>query len=127
MQSFQLLNGFFIRLMATNLLPTYSGRVVGCCIGLSMVPLGKGLFQSARHTVPNEPSPTALMTVKSRGPSRIREAAVVGMSVAAPRCADGGALMGIPAPLLLACTLGAASCAGCWRTVTLDDPDADAE
>lgn len=78
MQSFHDLNGFFILLMATRRFPTYSGLVVGCCIGLSIVPLGKGLFQSAKHTVPKDPSPTALMTVKSRGPSRIREAAVVG-------------------------------------------------
>lgn len=78
MQSSQHLKGFFILLMATNLLPTYSGLVVGCCMGLSIVPLGRGLFQSAKQTVPNDPSPTALMTVKSLGPSRIKEAAVFG-------------------------------------------------
>lgn len=70
--------------MATSRLPRYSGRVVGCCIGLSKVPLGRGLLQSAKQTVPNDPSPTSLMTVKSRGPSRISEAAVVGI------CVDGG-------------------------------------
>ena len=48
-------------------------------MGESMVPLGKGLFQSAKHTVPNEPSPTSLMTEKSLGPSRMRDAAVVGI------------------------------------------------
>lgn len=79
MHSSQFGKGFFIFLMATRRFPTYSGRVVGCCIGLSIVPLGRGLFQSARHTVPNDPSPTSRITVKSRGPSRIREAAVVGM------------------------------------------------
>lgn len=79
MHSSQLGNGFFIFFIATKRLPRYSGRVVGCCIGLSSVPLGRGLLQSARHTVPNEPSPTSLMTVKSRGPSRMSDAAVVGM------------------------------------------------
>lgn len=81
MHSSQLGNGFFIFLIATSLFPTYSGLVVGCCIGLSMVPLGNGLFQSAKHTVPNEPSPTSLITVKSRGPSRMSEEAVVGIAV----------------------------------------------
>lgn len=50
-----------------------------------MVPLGSGLFQSARQTVPNEPSPTSLMTVKSLGPSRMSEAAVVGISASGGR------------------------------------------
>lgn len=85
MHSCQLGNGFFIFLIATRRFPMYSGRVVGCCIGLSMVPLGSGLFQSAKQTVPKDPSPTSLITVKSLGPSRIRLAAVVGMPFS-----DGG-------------------------------------
>lgn len=98
-QSFQLLKGFFILLIATSLLPTYSGLVVGCCIGLSMVPLGSGLFQSARDTVPKDPSPAALIIVKSRGPSLIRLAAVVGTVSVEGTCERGGRLP--PGPWLL--------------------------
>jgi hypothetical protein len=96
MHSSQFGKGFFIFLIATSRFPRYSGRVVGCCIGLRSVPLGNGLLQSARHTVPNDPSPTSLMTVKSLGPSRINVAAVVGIKLAAVEAYALGEKVDVP-------------------------------
>jgi len=134
MHSSQFGKGFFIFLIATRRLPTYSGRVVGCCIGLSSVPDGSGLRQSARQTVPNEPSPTSLMSVKSRGPSRISDAAVVGIcalgggarldvlvsGVALEACIDDE---GAEALLDVGAGVGSPLC--CWRIDTPGDESAD--
>ena len=57
-----------MRLMATSLLPRYSGRLDGPG---GRLPGGmySGECQSASQTVPNEPSPTSLRTVQCRGAS----------------------------------------------------------
>lgn len=61
-------NAFFMRLMATSLLPRYSGRLDGPG---GRLPGGmyRGECQSASQTVPKEPSPTSLRTVQCRGAS----------------------------------------------------------